>query len=144
MAFSKIWMAPVKRKLPNPFFFDLNLGSLPVPAARSLLLQPPEEVGIGLVQVAQGFLWGAFGDRVHPGQFALLQHIQFPVQVDGGGDALAFLIGFDLASQSPVVCPACCSRMPGAGGFLGIVQIQLGLVGSQDQHRTIVLQWNCF
>ena len=89
MACSKTWMAPVSRKLPNPFFFDLNLGKPDLYLlARFLLLHPPEEVGIGLVQVAQRFLWGTLGDRVHPGQFTLLQHIQFPVQVDGGGDTV--------------------------------------------------------
>jgi len=26
MVSSKMWIAPVNRKLPNPFFFDLNFG----------------------------------------------------------------------------------------------------------------------
>ena len=51
---------------------ELREACLDLPAG-FLLLHPPEEVGIGLIQVAQRFLWGTFGYCVHPGKFTLLQ-----------------------------------------------------------------------
>ena len=111
--------------------FDISAGFF--------LLHPAEEMGEGLIQVTQGFLWRTFGNCIHPGQFGLLQRVQFTVQIDGSGCLFPIRKGLLLASELTVECKARRTCMTDTGGFLFVVQVKFGLEGAQYQHRTIVL-----
>jgi hypothetical protein len=103
-------------------------------------LHPAKEMLEGSIQIAQGFLRRAFRDLTHPGKLGFLQAVELAVQIDCRGGFLSGLMGGDLALQSPIVGKARRTGMAYAGGSLLVVQIQFGLEGPQDHHRTIVLQ----
>ncbi len=101
-----------------------------------LELHPAEEVGEGVVQVAQGFLRRALGHLVHPGNLGLLEGVQFPVLINRRRTRAGRAVHLLLARKSPVVRPARRPRMLAAGGGLLVIQIELGLVGSLDDAHT--------
>ena len=127
MAFSKTWIAPVKRKLPNPFFLDLKRGKPTLTFLPACFSFTRRKKWAKAWSRSQGFLRRTLRHFIHPGQFALLQRIQFAVQVDGGWCLFPAGKGFLLASQTPDCRQSGRSSMANAGSLLSVVQVQLGL-----------------
>src|SRR5476651_175991 len=126
---------PGQPETPDPLLLGLEPGE-----ARLLPgLQASEEVPKGLVEVAERLLRSAFGDLVHPGDSTLgrdsfLEPVEFPVERRGAGTLPGLFVILDLPAQPPVIRP---SLRPGMLEELrpqDVVGIQLGLVGTEEQH----------
>ena len=85
-----------------------------------------------LIQVAESFLGGTLGDRIHPGKFGLLEVIQFAMQVNSRRGFSRRCICCDFALEPPVVSEAGAAGVFVAKGSLIIIQLQLSFVAPMN------------
>src|SRR6266487_1928394 len=108
--------------LPLPFFFELHAT---------------EEMFKGDIQITQSLLWSALRDRVHPGQFALLQLVEFAVQFHRTDTATGLFVDLLLAREAPIVSESCSPGMLLAGCDLLVIQVKFGSIAPRDLHRLL-------
>jgi len=107
-----------------PFLLESRRTSPPPPLLGSSSHDLRKEALIRTIQVAQGLLRGALGERIHPGELAGLEPVQLSVQLNGLGAATGPCEVRLPPGQAPVVGEA------GAAGVLGQVR-SLAVIGIQ-------------
>src|SRR5205085_2588998 len=109
-----------RRAFPLSLFFELD---------------PAKEISHRLVQIAQRLLRSRLRDLVHPRQLALLQLVQFPVQLHRADTSACLSVDLLLALESPVVRIAGSPGVLLASRNLLVVEIQFGTITPREPHR---------
>ena len=106
-----------------PLFLELRESDVAFKFALFFQFQAAKEVGIGAVKITPGFLGGALGYLIHPGEVSLFQGIEFSMQRDRRGTFPCCTAHFLRPSQRPIVGKAGTTRMFETGGTLFMVEV---------------------
>ena len=125
-----------KRVMPNALFLALEPGiaKLAFPLSHFLEVAFAKKMLECFFKISKGFLPAALGNIVHPGDFRLLERIQFFVQADRARCPTACRIFLLIAPQSPIIRPTGSTSMLETRGNLRLIQVQFSLVPACDFH----------
>src|SRR5207247_9618722 len=85
------------------FTLELRIPALALPFALFLQGDFAKEVLKGIIEIAQGFLHGTFGDLIGPRYLCLLEDINLMMEVSSISCLPSSFIGLQLASYSVVM-----------------------------------------